>query len=77
MVDLASCGPVRLPSEEHLVTLVFKTKSDGEALARVAQRTPILICEALQLQVGGRSPYALERGWVVLRAAGGLIRQAH
>lgn len=77
LVDLASCGGVRLASEEHLITLVFKTTSDGATLAQVSQIAPIGICDALHLQVEGRRPYALERGWDVLRAARGLIRRAH
>jgi hypothetical protein len=72
LVGPVSCGPVPGPGWEfHLTTLVFKTSRHGRVLAQISQKTPIGICDPLQLQVGGRRSYALEGGWNVLRAVRG------
>lgn len=76
LFDQPSCGPVGLSWDFRLIVFRFKDRRHGKLLAQVSQEVPIGICAPLVLRVAGDRPYALERGWNVVRRARDLIRSA-
>ena len=76
LFDLPSCGPQGIGSEYRLNVFRFRDRPRGRLLAKVSQETPIVLCDPLVLDLAGRKPYALERGWDLIRRAHDLIARA-
>jgi hypothetical protein len=72
-----SCGGAPgLGWKSRRVIFRFEDRPHGRVLAQVSQRTPIGICDALNLKISGRKLYSLEGGQKLIHRAHNLIRRA-
>ena len=76
LFELPSCGPQFPGSENRRFIFRFKDRRYGRLLAQVSQKTPIVLCQPMELRVNGLRPYSLERGRNLIHRAHELIHRA-